>query len=149
MMKDGKRLTVFYLALLTAVFGCDAMPTRSHSNSVPITTFEQVAGTWQGLSKRMPGMSDDAQVMLIINEQGRFNFVSDRGTELLLGTGRLTILDGHMFGTTSSGTGTFTLHHQAGASVLLLEAALNNGRHYYIELIPMKQPAPSDTPAPS
>jgi hypothetical protein len=126
------------LAVATALSGCAGMRTRSDATIVPITTFQQVAGNWEGLSKRMPGMSDDAQVVMTINDRGHFNFVSDRGTELLLGTGSLTILDGHMFGTTSSGTGTFTLHHDTAGPLLVLEAALNNGRRVYVELTRMK-----------
>jgi hypothetical protein len=136
---EGVMMCILFVA--TAVSACGGMRTRSDATIVPITTFQQVAGHWEGLSKRVPVMSDDAQVVMTINERGHFNFVSDRGTELLLGTGSLTILDGHMIGTTSSGTGTLTLHHDtAGASLLVLEAALNNGRHYYVELTPMKQP---------
>lgn len=139
MMTNGiKGVMAFMLALVTTVSGCASMPTRSNAKVVPITTFQQVAGNWEGLSKRMPGMNDDAQVMLMINQRGHFNFVSDRGTELLLGTGSLTILDGHMFGTTSSGTGTFTLQQKDSVSMLVLEAALNDGHHYYLELKPVK-----------
>jgi hypothetical protein len=90
------------------------------------------------LSKRMPDMRDHAQVVVIINEKGHFNFISDRGTGFLLGTGTLTILDGKVFGKTGSGTGTFTLHDKAGNLVLMLEAALKDGHHYYLEMTPMK-----------
>ena len=62
----------------------------------------------------MPDMRDPAQVVVIISEKGHVNFVSDRGTGLLLGTGTRTILDRKMFGKTGSGTGTFTLHDKAG-----------------------------------
>ena len=75
---------------------------------------------------------------MIINENGHFHFVSDRKTGLLLGTGILTILDGKVFGKSGSGTGTFTLHDRAGKRVLVLEAALNDGYHYYIEMTPIR-----------
>ena len=130
---------VFTLAFCAAIiFGCGTPHTRSESKVVPITTFKQVAGKWEGLSKRLPDMRDHAEVLVTINENGHFNFISDRGTGLLLGTGTLTILDGRAMGSTSSGTGTLTLHDKAGKAVLILEAALNDGNHYYIEMMPIK-----------
>jgi hypothetical protein len=139
MVNVMKGLMILTLALCAAVvFGCGTMHTRSESKIVPITTFKQVAGKWQGLSKRMPDMRDHAQVLMVINERGHFNFISDRGSGLLLGTGTLTLLNGQASGSSGSGTGTLTLHEKAGASMLVLDAALNDGHHYYVEMTPMK-----------
>jgi len=120
------------------VFGCGSSQARSSPAIVPISTFQPIAGKWEGLSKRVPDMRDHAQVIVSINEKGHFSFVSDRRTELLLGTGTLTILDGHVIGTSGSGTSTCTLHDKAGRSLLVVEAALNDGNHYYLEMTPMK-----------
>ena len=95
MVNVMKGLMILTLALCAAVvFGCGTKQTRAESKIVPITTLQQVAGKWEGLSKRMPDMRDHAQVVLIINENGHFNFISDRGSGVLLGTGMLTILNG-------------------------------------------------------
>lgn len=134
-----KELVVVALALSAAVlFGCGSVHRQSASKFVPITTFKQVAGKWEGLSKRMPDMQDHAQVVLTINERGHFNFISDRGSGLLLGTGTLTIVNGQASGSSGSGTGTLTLHEKSGASILVLDAALNDGHHYYVEMTPMR-----------
>ena len=134
-----KSLMFFTLGWLAAfVFGCGTLQSQPGLTIIPISTFEQVAGKWEGLSKRLPNMRDHAQVVVIINEKGHFNFISDRGTGLLLGTGSLTILEGKVFGKTGSGTGTFTLHDKAGNRMLVLEAALNDGNHYYLEMTPIK-----------
>ena len=133
------KVLIFTLALVAAVvFGCGTMQPRSESKIVPITTFTQVAGKWEGLSKRMPDMRDHAQVVMLINERGHFNFISDRGSSILLGTGTLTIQNGQVSGASGSGTGTMTLHNNAGTSVLVLEAALNDGNHYFVEMTQMK-----------
>lgn len=124
--------------VITTLIGCGTSQSRPGLTIIPISTFEQVAGKWEGLSKRMPDMRDHAQVVVIINKNGHFNFISDRVTGVLLGTGTLTILEGKVFGKTGSGTGTFTLHDKAGNLVLVLEAALNDGNHYYLEMTPMK-----------
>ena len=136
-----KGLMVFTLALLAAiVFGCGTMHARSESKIIPITTFNQIEGKWEGLSKRMPDMRDHAQVLMVINERGHFNFISDEGSGsgVFLGTGALTILNGQVSGTSGRGTGTITLHNNAGTSVLVLEAALTDGHHYYVEMTRMK-----------
>jgi hypothetical protein len=60
-----KRFMIFLLGLFAAVvFGCGAMQAHSQSKIVPITTFKQVSGKWEGLSKRMPDMREHAQVFL-------------------------------------------------------------------------------------
>lgn len=86
------------------------------------------------MSKRLPDMRGHAQVVLIIREKGFFHFISDRGTGLLLGTGTLAIMDGQVHGKSDQGTGTFTLHDKAGVPVLVVEATLQDGHHYYLEM---------------
>jgi len=99
---------------------------------------EKITGKWEGLSKRVPDMQDHAWVLFIVSEKGRFNFVSDRGTEFLLGTGTLNIQDGKAIAKSSAGTGMLTLHDQAGNPVLVIEVALNDNNHYFIEMTPVR-----------
>lgn len=132
-----KAWRLFTLAWLAATFfGCGALQSQPTSRIVPISGFDKVAGEWEGLSKGVPDMRDHARVLLIIGQNGHFNFVSDRATELVLGTGTLTMQDGKAFGKTDSGTGTFTLHDKAGKPVLVGEVVLNDGHHYYLEMTP-------------
>ena len=135
-MKAGRLFTLGWLAAM--FFGCGVLQSQPASRIVPISDFDTVAGKWEGLSKRMPDMRDHAQVLVIINENGHFHFVSDRKTGFLLGTGTLHIHDGKVFGKSGSGTGTFTLHDRAGKRILVLEAALNDGYHYYLEMTPIR-----------
>ena len=138
-MSVMKGLMIFKLLLIAALaFGCERMHTRSESKIVPIITLKQVAGQWEGLSRRLPDMRAHAQLVVTINERGHFNFISDQRSGLLLGTGTLTIVNGQATGTTGSGSGILTLHEKGGASVLVLEAALNDGNHYYVEMTHMK-----------
>ena len=120
--------------LATTILACSTRQIEPGTPHVPITTLEQIVGKWEGLSKRLPEMRDHAEVLLTISKSGHFNFVSDRGTNLLLGTGSLTISDGRAFGTSSAGSGTLTLYEKAGSPVLVVEAALNDGHRYYIEM---------------
>jgi hypothetical protein len=138
-----KRLTNTWLLVIvawlaTTVFGCETLQSHPGLTIVPISSFDQLAGKWEGLSKRVPDMRDDAWVILIIGENGHFNFVSNRATGYLLGTGALMILDGRAHGKTGSGTGTVTLHDKAGSPVLVVEVSLNDGHHYYIEMTRLK-----------
>ncbi|HEY7531407.1 MAG TPA: hypothetical protein VH681_01340 [Nitrospiraceae bacterium] len=120
--------------LTAALFACGGPQIEPGSPYVPITSLEQIVGKWEGLSKRMPEMRNHAEALLTISKTGHFNFVSDRGTGLLLGTGSLTLADGRALGTSSGGTGTLTLYEKAGRQILVVEAALNDGYHYYIEM---------------
>jgi hypothetical protein len=52
--------------------------------------------------------------------------------------GLVAMRDGKVFGTTDSGSSTFTLHDKAGKPVLVLETALNDGYHYYLEMTPIR-----------
>ena len=120
--------------LMTTVFGCTAPRIPPGTPFVPITTFEQIVGKWEGLSKRIPDMQNHAQVLLTISETGHFNFASDRGKNFMLGTGMLTISDGRAFGKGGHGSGTITLYGRSGRPVIVVIAALNDGNHYYIEM---------------
>lgn len=134
--KAWRLLTLGWLA--ATFFGCGVLQSQPASRIVPIFGFDQVAGKWEGLSKRVPDMRDHAWVILIISEKGYFHFASNRATGLLLGTGTLHIHDGEVFGKTGTGSGTFTLHDKAGKPVLVVEAALNDGNHYYLEMTPIR-----------
>src|SRR5262245_9156734 len=124
--------------MVTMLIGCGTSQSRPGLTIIPISSFDQVAGNWEGLSKRLPDMRDHAQVVVTISKNGHFNFISDRGTGFLLGSGTLHIHDGKAFGKTGSGTGTFTLHGKAGKPVLVLEAVLTDSNHYYLEMTTMK-----------
>src|SRR5690348_14975680 len=121
MMRVGTFLILGYLT--TTILACSTPQPLPDSTRVPITSLRQILGKWEGVSKRLPDMRDHAQVMLIISDNGHFNFVSDRGTDLLLGTGAITLADGKAYGENSSGRGTLTLHQKAGETVLVVEAA--------------------------
>jgi len=134
-----KACRLFTLGWLAAIFfGCGLMQSQPGSKIVQISEFDQVAGNWEGLSKRMPDMRDHAWVILVIRENGHFHFASNRATGLLLGTGTLHIHDVEVFGKTGNGSATFTLHDKAGKRVLVVEAVLNDGNHYYLEMTPIK-----------
>ena len=134
--KAWKLLTLGWL--VATFFGCGVLQSQPASKIVPISGFDQVAGNWEGLSKRVPDMQDHAWVILVIRENAHFHFASNRATGLLLGTGTLHIHDGEVFGKTGNGSATFTLHDKAGKSVLVVEAALNDGNHYYLEMTPIR-----------
>jgi hypothetical protein len=136
-MRPSILVGVGWLAVIAS--GCGDVRPQPTAPIVPISNFERIADKWEGLSKRVPDMRDHAWVILIISEKGYFNFASNRATGLLLGTGDLTIRDGKVFAKTTSGTGTFTLHDQAGKPVLVVEVALNDGYHYYLEMTQIRE----------
>lgn len=132
LMNTCKLFTLVGLA--ASVLSCEALPSPPGLKIVPISSFDMMAGEWEGLSKTVPDMRDHARVLLTARAQGRFSLLTDRGADLLLGTGTLTILDGRAFAKSRHGPGIFTLHEKAGALVLVGEVALNDGHHYYLEM---------------
>ena len=133
--RQTKACTQLTLTCLAAtVFACGTLQSQPGFTIVPISSINQLTGKWEGLSKRLPDMQDDARVILIVSENGHFNFASNRATELLLGTGTLRIHDGEAFGKTGTGSGTLTLHNKAGKPLLVVEVSLNDGHHYYLEM---------------
>ena len=127
------------LLLATAEVGCGGSQSSPRLSIIPVVSLERIAGEWEGMSRIVPDMRDDASVLLIISNEGRFNFVSDRGTELLLGTGTLTIVDQTVVAKGQQGSALLTLHDKERGPVLVVQAALANGRHYYIEMVSRKR----------
>jgi hypothetical protein len=129
-------ITLLWLA--ATVIGCGVSRSSPGLKIIPVVSFDRIAGEWEGVSRIVPEMRDDAAVMLIIRKEGLFNFVSDRGTELLLGTGTLTIVDQTVVAKGQQGTALLTLHDKERGPVLVVQAALSNGHHYYIEMVERK-----------
>lgn len=125
---------VALICLTAAVIGCAVSRLSPGPKILPVGSFATIAGEWEGVSQTVPEMQDDAAVMLIINKEGRFNFISNRRTETLLGIGTLTNVDGVVVAKGNQGTALLTLHDGAGGLVLVVQAALTNGHHYYLEM---------------
>ena len=125
-------------SLCAASLGCGMRQSASGLNILPVSSLATIAGDWEGLSKTVPEMRDDARVMLLILEKGFFHFISDRGTEMLVGTGTLTTLQGTVLANGQRGAAMLTLHDRAGAPVLVVQAALSDGHHYYMEMTRLK-----------
>ncbi len=129
---------LFIAAWLATGFGCGTLEQRPGPTVVPVSSLATIVGKWEGVSHTVPEMRDDAAVMLIIREEGWFHFISNRGTELLLGTGTLTIVNGMVVAKAHQGTALLTLHDKERGPVLVVQAALTNGHHYYIEMVRRK-----------
>jgi hypothetical protein len=125
---------IMLLGLAAAVSGCGVPWSSPDRKIIPVVSLDKIAGKWEGVSQTVPEMRDDATVMLIIREEGRFHFISNRGTELLLGSGTLTIVNKTVVAKGYQGTALLTLHDKEYGPVLVVQAALTNGHHYYIEM---------------
>ena len=126
------------LWLAAAGVACGASRSSPGLKIIPIVSLDRIAGEWEGTSRIVPDMRDDASVVLIISKEGRFNFISDRGTEILLGTGGLTLVDQTVVAKGKQGNALLTLHDKERGPVLVVQAALSNGHHYYIEMVSRK-----------
>jgi hypothetical protein len=129
----GFRLIALMWVAATAI-GCAGSRSSPSLNVITVASLAMIAGEWEGVSKSVPDMRNDAFVMLIIRQEGRFHFISNRRTETLLGTGTLAIDGMTVVAKGNQGHALLTLHEKAGGPVLVVQAVLTNGRHYYIEM---------------
>jgi hypothetical protein len=135
----GRAWALLTLAWLTAgLIGCtEHQPGRQPTMApVPISDIKQVVGKWEGVSKSVPDMRDDAEVLLIIDDNGTFQFVGSRRTDTIVGAGRLMLHDGQLVGTTARLSATLTLHGREDQSVLVVEVTRKDGKRFYGELTP-------------
>jgi hypothetical protein len=110
------------------------------STPIPISEIKRVAGKWEGVRKSVPTMRDDAEVILIIQDNGTFEFVGNRGNDILVGAGTLVLQNGKLTARTVRLDATMSLHDRGGKSVLVVDAIWKDGNRYRAELSPLQEP---------
>jgi hypothetical protein len=127
-------------AWLTAFAGCAdvASHPQTLSIAVPIVSADSVSGKWEGIRKRMSDMQDAAWVVLVIHDNGTFEFVRSRTGDVMVGAGTFTIQDGKLVGTTPRLNATLALHNRKSSPVLVGDVMTKDGQHYYAELTPVR-----------
>ena len=128
----GAFLTLGYLALV----GCESTNTRQETpwTLVSVSDVSTVAGKWEGLLRRMPPTKQDDWVTLVIQPDGRYEFVSVRTIGAMSGQGEFTTSDGKL--TTSSERGSIeaALYETGGHRMLRTKARGADGTQYFSDL---------------
>lgn len=102
---------------------------------VPITDVRMVAGEWEGTVKKEGRVLPEGAVQLSINVNGTYNFIGQRISDVVLGSGFLEIRDGRLSGDTDRRIATFALYDHKGKALLVVDStARQTGEQYHGEL---------------
>jgi len=125
----------FVLGMLLT--GCAGGPSQDGPSwtFVPITDVSMVAGEWDGMVKKDKAVIPEAMVRLTIKENGTYNFIGQRFTDVALGSGFLETRDGRLSGDTDRRIAIFALYDHQGKAVLVVDStARQTGEQYHSEL---------------
>ncbi|OAI45388.1 hypothetical protein AYO43_08245 [Nitrospira sp. SCGC AG-212-E16] len=141
-MKEWLRAASFgvLVGVLAVVFGCAPMEPVPPPPSTPgsVSTFTSVAGMWAGILKATPRLKQDDWLMVLIHDDGSYQFKSVRTIGIMQGQGRFTLADGKLTVENEHGQIVGTLYEEGGRRMLKLEGATKDGTQYSADLEPKK-----------
>jgi len=105
---------------------------------VPINDFAKVAGKWEGIMRRTPPMKQDDWVTIVIDESGRYEFVSVRTIGVLSGQGVFSLSEGKISTTSERGSIDGTLYETGTHRMLRTKAKAADGTQYLSDLKPAR-----------
>ena len=142
MMKEWLRTACFgmMVGVLVAAFGCAAMEPVPPLPSTPVSvsTFTSVAGMWAGILKATPRLKQDDWLMVLIHDDGSYQFKSVRTIGIMQGQGTFTLADGKLKVENEHGRIVATLYEEGGRRMLKVEGATKDGTQYSADLEPKK-----------
>ena len=141
-MKKWFRAACFgmMVGVLAVTVGCATVEPVPPPPSTPvsISAFTGVAGMWAGIMKATPRLRQDDWLMVMIYNDGSYQFKSVRTIGILQGQGRFTLADGHLKVENEHGGIVGTLYEEGGRRMLKFEGATKDGTQYSAELEPKK-----------
>jgi hypothetical protein len=142
MMKKWLRAACFgmMVGVLGLAFGCASVEPvpPPPSTSVSVSAFSGVAGMWAGILKATPRLRQDDWLMVMIYNDGSYQFKSVRTIGIMQGQGRFTLADGKLKVENEHGGIVGTLYEEGGRRMLRLEGATKDGTQYSADLEPKK-----------
>jgi hypothetical protein len=112
---------------------------------VPIASFTQITGHWEGSMSPDPASSTQDWVRGEIWDDGVYEFASYREMGLFQGRGRLTLRNGQALDRSGDGLLTITLFEAGDKQTLRAVGVVKKGTEYTVNLI---QPNPKPKPKP-
>ena len=103
-----------------------------------LSAFTGVAGMWAGILKATPRLRQDDWLMVMIYNDGSYQFKSVRTIGIMQGQGRFTLADGKLKVENEHGRIVGTLYEEGGRRMLKLEGATKDGTQYSADLEPKK-----------
>jgi hypothetical protein len=117
-----------FVVLAVTIAGCTSAPPPP-ATTVPITSFQMVAGKWQGTVVGLSGSKDEGDsIEVTIGEDGSYDFGMFRTIGMFGGKGQFGLKDGKLTSQSQRGNAEYTLSERGGRQYLRGEGLFENNR---------------------
>ena len=116
------------VVLAVTIAGCTSAPPPP-ATTVPITSFQMVAGKWQGTVVGLSGSKDEGDsIEVTIGEDGSYDFGMFRTIGMFGGKGQFGLKDGKLTSQSQRGNAEYTLSERGGRQYLRGEGLFENNK---------------------
>jgi hypothetical protein len=124
------------IVLAVSIAGCTSAPPPPPTTTVPITSFQMVAGKWEGTVVGISGKSKDEgdSIEVTIGEDGSYDFGIFRTIGMFGGKGQFGLKDGKLTSQSQRGSAEYTLSERGGRQYLRGEGLWENNRKVTADL---------------
>ena len=117
------------VVVAVTIAGCTSAPPPPPATTVPITSFQMVAGKWQGTVVGLSGSKDEGDsIEVTIGEDGSYDFGMFRTIGMFGGKGQFGLKDGKLTSQSQRGNAEYTLSERGGRQYLRGEGLFENNR---------------------
>ena len=122
------------VVLAVTIAGCTSAPPPP-ATTVPITSFQMVAGKWAGTVVGLSGSKDEGDsIEVTIGEDGSYDFGMFRTIGMFGGKGQFGLKDGKLTSQSQRGDAEYTLSERGGRQYLRGEGLFENNRKVTADL---------------
>jgi len=122
------------VVLAATIAGCTSAPPPP-ATTVPITSFQMVAGKWAGTVVGLSGSKDEGDsIEVTIGEDGSYDFGMFRTIGMFGGKGQFGLKDGKLTSQSQRGDAEYTLSERGGRQYLRGEGLFENNRKVTADL---------------
>ena len=114
--------------------GCSSQPPQP-AIQVPLSDIQAVAGEWEGSVRTTPDKKLKASLLLIINENSAYTFVSEDAAAIGLGAGILTIENGVLVSSSQGRQVRMALYERNGRQILAGAVRSAKGEDLLVEVM--------------
>jgi len=117
------------VVVAVTIAGCTSAPPPPPATTVPITSFQMVAGKWQGTVVGLSGSKDEGDsIEVTIGEDGSYDFGMFRTIGMFGGKGQFGLKDGKLTSQSQRGNAEYTLSERGGRQYLRGEGLFENNK---------------------
>jgi len=117
------------VVLAVTIAGCTSTAPQPPATTVPITSFQMVAGKWAGTVVGLSGSKDEGDsIEVTIGEDGSYDFGMFRTIGMFGGKGQFGLKDGKLTSQSQRGNAEYTLSERGGRQYLRGEGLFENNK---------------------